>query len=145
MKGRTIRALKGFLNRQFLRFIVVGGLNTAFGYGAFALLVFLGLHFSLAALFATVLGVLFNFKTYGTFVFRNPDNRLIFRFVSVYGVSYALTVISLGILKSFGLSSYVAGAIMILPMSLVTFYLNRRFVFSRGTYQGNAPAKETSS
>ncbi len=131
--------------RQFLRFIIVGGLNTAFGYGVYALLVSLGLHYSLAVLFATILGILFNFKTYGALVFRNPDNRLIVKFVGVYGISYALSVVALGILKSFGLSAYCAGAIIILPLSLLTFYLNRRFVFSRGTYQGNAPLKETSS
>src|SRR5512135_1115327 len=96
-------------SRQFLRFIIVGGLNTAFGYGVFALMLTLGLHYSLAALLATILGILFNFKTYGTLVFKNPDNRLILKFVGVYGISYVLTVVALGILKSFGLSAYMAG------------------------------------
>jgi putative flippase GtrA len=44
-----------------LRFLLVGVLNTAFGYLLFALLLALGLKVPLALLLATVGGVLFNF------------------------------------------------------------------------------------
>ena len=137
-----LRPIKYFADKQFLRFIIVGGLNVAFAYGIYALMLWLGLHYSLATLIATILSILFNFKTYGTLVFRNPDNRLIFRFVAVYGIPWPLTVVALGALKSLGLSAYLAGAIMMLPMSLLTFYLNRRLVFSRAAYRKDLPVKE---
>ena len=114
---------------QFVKFLLVGGLNTLFGYGIFALFLALGVHYSLAALLSTVLGILFNFKTYGTLVFRSSDNRLIFKFLGVYGVTYLLTVAGIAVLKSFHLSAFAAGAILAVPVALIGFLLNRRFVF----------------
>ena len=50
-------------SKRFMRFILIGIPNTAFGYSLYALLIFLGLRYDLAILIATILGVLFNFKT----------------------------------------------------------------------------------
>jgi hypothetical protein len=36
----------------------------------------------------TTIGVLFNFKTTGSFVFFNKRNRLIFQFIMVYIIVY---------------------------------------------------------
>ena len=45
----------------FIKFIFVGCLNTLFGYGVFAICNFMGFHYTLSTLTATILGVLFNF------------------------------------------------------------------------------------
>ena len=60
---------------KFIKFLFVGGVNTVFGYSIFALFLFLGMHYAVATLFATILGILFNFKTTGVIVFNNKDNR----------------------------------------------------------------------
>lgn len=117
------------MNRTFATYIMVGILNTAFGYSLFALFIFLKLHYSLALLFATTLGVLFNFKTIGRLVFKSNDNSLIFRFFAVYGVTYLLNVAGLRLLSYFNLNMYLAGAILILPMAVISFILHRGFVF----------------
>jgi putative flippase GtrA len=133
------------LDHQFIKFLFVGGLNTLFGYGIFALFLALGLHYSLAALLGTLLGILFNFKTYGTLVFRNSDNRLLFKFLGVYGTTYLLTVASIAVLKIFHLSAFAAGAIVALPMALISFALNRRYVFktnSRNPGKAVSPATD---
>ena len=126
---------------QFLRFILVGGLNTLFGYAVFASFLAIGAHYALAALFSTFLGALFNFKTYGRLVFKNSENRLIFRFFGVYLTTYVLGVVLIGVLKTYHLSSYAAGAVLALPMALVSFQLNRRLVFSRMTNPKVDPRK----
>jgi len=41
---------KKILERRFIRFLLVGGVNTLFGYGVFVSLIYIGLHYSLAAL-----------------------------------------------------------------------------------------------
>ena len=113
----------------FLRFLVVGGVNTLFSFAIYALLILLGLHYVLAALISTICGILFNFKTTGTLVFKNKDNRLLLRFFGVYTFTY---FINIGLLKLFdmaGVGSLVAGAIIVLPMAVVSFLLMRRFVF----------------
>ena len=71
---------------QFFLFLVVGGINTILGYAVFALLIYLGLHYALAVIIGTIVGILFNFKTTGGIVFKSKDNRLIFKFFAVYGI-----------------------------------------------------------
>ncbi|MFA5062286.1 MAG: GtrA family protein [Patescibacteria group bacterium] len=114
---------------QFIRFLIVGGINTLFGYGVFALLLFVGLHYALAAFLGTILGILFNFKTTGVIVFNSHNNWLIFKFFGVYGVTYILNVLGLYLFSLAQISAYIGGAILILPMAFVAFFLNKRFVF----------------
>lgn len=114
---------------QFSRFLAVGLLNTLFGYGCFALLLYLGLHYAWALLFATVAGVLFNFKTVGGIVFRSKDNRLIVRFVAVYAVVYVVNLMGLKALSIAGIDMYYGAAALILPMAMLAYLMNKRFVF----------------
>ena len=108
----------------------MGGVNTAFGFTAFAVFILLGLPKELAALLSTICGILFNFKTTGTIVFKNKENRLIFRFFGVYLFTYLLNIGLLDIFEIYGVGPLVAGAIIILPVSLLSFLLNKRFVFN---------------
>ena len=114
---------------QFLRFVLVGVLNTAFGYGVFALLIALRIPYPIAAFLSTTLGILFNFKTYGVLVFGSHDNRLIVRFFLVYAICYALNVAALAWGSAHHISLYLVAAVMALPMAGLSFVLNRRFVF----------------
>jgi putative flippase GtrA len=109
----------------------VGGLNTAFGYGVFALFILLGIHYAIAAFLGTVLGILFNFKTTGTLVFRSHDNTLIAKFFAVYGVTYVTGVLLLKAFKVLGIHVLVTAAVTLLPMAALSFLLMRRFVFGR--------------
>jgi putative flippase GtrA len=127
---RIIELIRRLWAIPFLRFLVVGGVNTVFGYGVFALLILLGLHYVIAALLATICGVLFNFKTTGTIVFRNKDNRLIFRFFGVYLITYLLNIGLLKIFDMYGVGSLIAQAIIVLPLAFVSFLLMRKFVFN---------------
>lgn len=117
------------MNKQLIKFLAVGGLNTLFGYAVFAVLISFGLHYAIAVFIGTILGVLFNFKTTGKLVFDSHDNRLIWKFFGVYGIIYLLNIIGLYCLKKMSVDIYVAGAILIIPMALVSFGLNKRFVF----------------
>jgi putative flippase GtrA len=122
---------------QFLRFLLVGILNTIFGFSIFAIFVQLGLDDKSAVLFSMILGVLFNFKTTGSFVFANKNNKLLLRFICVYAVIFLLNVGGLSILKSIPLNlaldpktkTTIAGGILVLPLAIVSFVLNKLFVF----------------
>jgi len=122
----------GLFDRRFIVFLLVGVLNTAFGYGLFALFIFFGLHYTLAVLFSTLLGVLFNFKTIGTIVFKNGSNRLIMRFVFVYAFLYILNISGIKALDTAGITNkYISGGILLLPLAVFSFLLNKKFVFNR--------------
>ena len=120
------------LDNHFIRFILVGILNTMVGYGLFALFIYLGLHYSLAVLFSTILGVLFNFKSIGKFVFNSNNNERIYHFIGVYVLLYLLNVSGLWGLSSIGMENmYVAGAILLAPLAIISFILNKNFVFNQ--------------
>ena len=112
-----------------LRFLIVGGVNTLFGYGAYALLLFAGLHYATAAFLGTIAGVLFNFLTTGGLVFGALSPARLARFVGVYAVTYVVNVGLLAWLTRAGLDAYVAGALLLLPMAVVSYLLMRTFVF----------------
>ena len=117
--------------RQFMTFILVGILNTMFGYAVYAFFIFLHLHYSLAVLLATIIGVLFNFKTIGHFVFKNASNALLYRFVGVYAITYLLNVAGLKGCDLYHINMYLAGFIVAGPVAVVAFVLQRTFVFRR--------------
>ena len=119
------------LDYRFIKFLFVGALNTLFSYCVYSLLLFIGGHYAIAVIVSTVLGVLFNFKTTGVIVFKNNDNALIFKFVGVYSVTCSLNIIFLKIFDMFGFNLYFAGAILILPMALISFILMKKLVFVR--------------
>ena len=130
MINRIIDIIRRLWAIPFLRFLVVGAVNTVFGYSIFALFILLQLHYVLAALLMTICGSLFNFKTHGIIVFENKDNRMIFRFFYVYLFIYLLNI---GLLKLFdmaGVMSIIAQAIIILPLAILSFFLMRKLVFN---------------
>ncbi len=121
---------KKLLHNKIVRFFLVSGLNTIFGYGLFALLIYLGLHYTLACFIGTIAGILFNFKTIGTIVFKNNKNSRIFRFFGVYGITYLCGTGALALFIYFGVNVYIGGVILLLPMGLFAYTLNHFFVFN---------------
>jgi putative flippase GtrA len=117
------------LKHKLIRFFLVSGLNTVFGYGLFALLVFIGVAYPLALLISTIVGILFNFKTISILVFENHNNILIFKFFSIYGITYLCNLGGLALFKYFEINIYWGGAILLIPMGILAFMLNRTFVF----------------
>jgi len=113
----------------FQKYLLVGGVNTVFGYSIFALCLFLGFHYSLSVLIATVLGVLFNFQTYGRVVFESHSSRLIGRFVSVYILIYFINVLLIALLDFFKIDLYIAGVMVLFPTAYFGYLLNKRLVW----------------
>ena len=92
--------------------------------------VWVGCNYIFAPLFSTILGVLFNFKTIGVIVFKSHNNRLLGKFFGVYGMVYVCNVLGLKCLDKVGVTNmYIAGAILVLPLALLGFCLNKKWVF----------------
>jgi putative flippase GtrA len=117
------------IERRFIKFLFVGGLNTVFGYGMYALFTYLGFHYSLASLFSTIIGVLFNFITVGQLVFHNKNKRLLIKFAGVYVVIYLLNLLGLRVLHVLHFNLYLAGALLVLPLALLSYGMNKKIVF----------------
>lgn len=116
---------------QLLKFLVVGGINTLFGYALFALFTWFGMRYPLAIALATLGGVLFNFQSVGRFVFGGAPRSRFWRFVFVYCLIYLINVGGVKLVLSYGVNVYIANGIMLLPLAGIAFILNRRFVFNQ--------------
>jgi putative flippase GtrA len=117
------------LKKRFFRFLIVGIINTLFSFSIYALLTALGFHYSLSILLANGLGVLFNFRTISTYVFNVKDNHLIFKFSLISLIIYLLSVQSIKFLLHVQVNKYLAGAVIALPMAILSFFLNKLFVY----------------
>ncbi len=117
---------------RFVKFLFVGVINTLFGYGVFAFFNFLHFHYTVSTLLATILGILFNFKTTGVIVFKNNDNKLLIRFLAVYTLMYFVAILELKLLTMINLiNMYINYAMIILPNALLSYLLMKNFVFLR--------------
>lgn len=112
-----------------LRFAAVGVLNTVFGYLVYAVMLWVGLNYAVAAAVSTALGVMFNFKSTGRLVFASRDDSLFARFIGAYVLVYVANLLALTLLTRVGISAYAAGLITLLPVALIAFSLNKKFVF----------------
>ena len=125
---RVIGLVKKIWSIRFFRFLFVGGINTLFGYFVFSVLILLQIHYSIASLLATILGVLFNYFTTGRIVFNNRDSKLLIKFFGVYGITYLINLLFLKIFDSYQVNMLIAGAILIFPMAFLSYFLNKTFV-----------------
>lgn len=123
------RLAVSFFRSEFALFMLVGALNTAFSYGVYAFFIFIGFHYSLASFLQLFFSILFNFQTIGKLVFKNNDNKRLISFILVCLFMYLFYVLGLKALNYIGFNNYAAGAVMIIPVSVLSYFLNKVFVF----------------
>ena len=120
------------IQNKFSRFIFVGVLNTLFGYGVYCLMILIGFSYVWATLISQVLGVLFNFITTGNLVFENNDNRLIFKFVLSYIITYFINIgVNKAIQVCFECNQYISGFGAILVSALSSFFILKFLVYRK--------------
>lgn len=112
------------------RFLLVGILNTIFGYGVFGLLILLKLNYRLAILIATLVGVVFNFFTIGNIVFNKNKLSLIFKFLIVYTIVYFINITLMKYLLSGEVNIYLSQIICLPFIVIISYLLNKHFVFN---------------
>ena len=113
----------------FYKYLLIGGFNTVFGYCVFAFLLFIGIHYSLAVLGATILGVLFNFQSYGRLVFKNHSWYFLGKYITVYTFIYFVNLILLVIFDLLVANLYISGLMVIPFIAYLGYFLNKRYVW----------------
>lgn len=114
--------------KQLWRYYQAGIVNTAFGYGLFALFVRLGLNIFLAQIASHVLGMAFNYFTYSRHAFADHETTKL-RFILSYAGNYLLGLAMLAIVSHFIASPYIAGFVALVIVSLVNYFVLKRLVF----------------
>lgn len=113
---------------QLVRYLKVGLVNTAFGYGLYAALVAAGLQMYLAQATGHVIAVAFNYVTYSRHVFTGTQPAKA-RFIASYGLNYLVSLASLAAAAALIPSPYLAGVLAIVITAAINFVVLRRFVF----------------
>lgn len=116
-------------------YLVVGGWNTVFGYGAFVLLYHYfsdRIHESIILTISYILGITNAFIGYKVFVFKTKGNvwREYFRFYVVYGGAFMVNLILLPFFMSvLMMNAYAAQAVITFVTIVGSYVLHKRYTF----------------
>jgi putative flippase GtrA len=114
-----------------IRFLAIGFVNTAFGYGLFAVLYAISQSHRAAILLATAAGTIFNFFTTGRLVFSDAKLSRLVPFVLCYGLVAAVNIVLVDLGVAVGLNPFI-GQALALPVTVgLAFVINDRIVFRR--------------
>jgi putative flippase GtrA len=116
---------------QVIIYIIVGFINTAFNYSLYALFIALGLDYFIASLFATSIGIVFSYISFGKVVFNSITREGLYRFIFVYGGLFFLQVFTIKEFLLMGYSEYIAGLYAITISASLSFVFNKFFVYKK--------------
>ncbi|NOQ29861.1 MAG: GtrA family protein [Helicobacteraceae bacterium] len=119
------------IKKQIIKFIIVGMVNTVIYYMLFSSLIYFNFDYRLAVLFATLVGLLFSFKTFSKYVFENNNNKLLYRFASVYVLLYIVNIALIALLQPSVLNYYLSGLFATICCAILSFVLNKFYVFKK--------------
>ena len=114
---------------QGIRFVLVGGMNTAFSYVVYAACIFTGAGYVLASAASMVVGIAFSHMTTGRLVFAGASRGSLARFAVCYLLVYGFNLLMLHTLDRFGVDPYLSGLIVAVPGALLSFALLKLVVF----------------
>ena len=154
--------MKALLSHTLIRFAIAGCLNTIFGLIVYSALALTPLPTWAVLMLSNLLGMIFNFMTTGGMVFRDLGLRRVPRFVICYGVLFliywvlinSLSQVIWGLIGTMPLIDRLspttggrigAMAVIVVPMTLLTYLLQSRYVFAApgGPRAGADEADET--
>lgn len=111
-----------------VRYYQAALLNTAFGYGLYALLVAAGLNMFVAQIVAQLCGMTFNYFTYSRHAFRDSVGSKS-AFVLAYALNYLVGLLLLAGFATFIRSPYAAGFAATIGASLINYFVLKSLVF----------------
>ena len=123
-------AFGGAIVSRFMRFGFVGAWNTAFGYAVYALGIYLGAPYYLAALASNTAAAANNYLTFRFFVFGDRPRAPVPRYLFGFAVNYVFAVAAIGFFVDIvGVNEYIAGFAALPLVAAFSFALNNWFVF----------------
>lgn len=108
---------------RFVKFLFVGVLNTAFGFAAYATLLWVGLPPQPALALSYVIGIIWNYGTHARIVFGAEGYRRLPLYALTYCALYGLNAVALATVIKTGLAPLWAQAVLVLPMAMLAFVL----------------------
>ena len=125
--------MKEIINKQFIKFILVGIINTIVGYGTYGILIYFNVNYLIANTISTIIGVINSYilNTKITFNESKKDFKTPFKFVSIYLISYLIGMLNLVIfVKHLLINSYIAGLLNICLTTIISYFGHKYFSFN---------------
>ena len=119
------------LRNQLSRFVIVGTANTAFSYGIYSLGIYLGLPYYIASFVALMLGICLSFFTQGRLVFGAKLKGRFGVYTFVWACLYGVNITLISLFAAFGVNYYWAGLLALVPITILSFILQKTFVFPK--------------
>ncbi|MAZ79852.1 MAG: hypothetical protein CMD72_03815 [Gammaproteobacteria bacterium] len=124
----ALKFLKTINNNQFARFVIAGIVNTLFGWVVFSIAFISTKNIPISLFSSTLLGVFFNYLTFGGYTFRKYSKKIFIKFILCYLLVYVINFLLLTLLQSY--SSVILAQFIILPiMALFSYLIIKNFVF----------------
>lgn len=126
---------------RFFKFLCVGVLNTAFGFAAYAVLLWIGLPPQPALALSYIMGVIWNYGTHARIVFHAQGYRRLPIYALAYSALYGLNALALAAMLKTGLAALWAQAVLVLPMAMLAFLLVSLVLTGRLPFTGGKGPK----
>lgn len=124
--------LKYYLQKRFVRFLIIGFINTVVGYGTFALGIYVKIHYYIAYIFSYVVGITSSYIGNKLFTFKSKrwSYDELGRFVSVYLISFLLGSLVIYItVDVMSINKYGAGLINLLLVTIISWFGHNKYSF----------------
>jgi putative flippase GtrA len=118
-----------------LKFLVIGLINTIFGYSLYSTLIYIEFPIEISLLSSTLIGVIFNFVSFSKLLFKeNLFAFLFLKFVICYILIYFLNIELLKFLINIrNLNPFLSQALCLPIFVIISWLLLRFFVYKRKT------------
>ena len=127
-KQKTINKI---IRYDIIKYIGVGFINTVFGYGIYAALLFIKFPYLVALFLATIAGIVFNYFSFGRIVFNAKHGWFVFgKFLISYLVVYVVNSLLLSRLNGlYFFNAYSAQLLCIFPSMIISWLLMKFWVY----------------
>jgi len=78
-----------------------------------------------------LIGILFSYVTQGKIVFGNATPITFLKFILAWICIYLGNITIIAFLMRFQMNAYIAGAIALVPVTLISYFVLKFFVFAR--------------
>lgn len=118
-------------NSKIFRFILIGIVNTIFGYLIFIILYYFLFNKEIALTLGFIISILFNYQTISNYVFNDSEQKKLIIFILIYIFTYFLNLLHLYItVDIYNINVYLAQFMTLLYLPAVSFYLNKNYVYN---------------
>jgi len=120
--------------KHFIKYALIGAMNTVVSYLTYSVLLIIGLKYSVALAFSYLIGIMHSYawNRYWNFRSRSPFGAETIRFILAYVISFFINLLLLkALIEQALIQPFIAQAVAIAITAPTTFLLMRYWVFKK--------------